>query len=147
MVEAVVHAVTEGAQPLRAKLAADVIAEIAVERREYVSGIAKCERQPRHLRHRHEGAKDVAAEVELELALLDHRDHRAVGAERALGKDLDPHGARGVRAHPFRHLLQADRIGAVGGLAQAQAIADLRALHGRAAGDGRTPAVGLRSAR
>src|SRR5205823_231357 len=81
VVKAVEPAMAECMETGGSELAADHIAERAVERREHRGIVAEGERQQRQRARRRDAAERGTGEIEIERALLHIGEHLRVGAE------------------------------------------------------------------
>src|SRR5438067_6103396 len=104
------------------ELAADHIAERAVERREHRGIVAEGERQQRQRARRRDAAERGTGEIEIERALLHIGEHLRVGAEATFREDIEAERAVGLAMDCLGHLGEALGGRARGGLVDAETV-------------------------
>ena len=115
MMKPVLQAVTKGMDAVRHQFGSDLVAERAVERREYRLRITERERQQRQGAGRRQPAEGGAGDKEFEPARAQIGEHLRVGTEPALGKHLEPELPAGFAADRLGHLGHPLAVGLAAG--------------------------------
>ena len=131
MMKPVLQAMAEGMDPVLRQLAADLIAERAVERCEHRLRIEKCEGQQRQCAGRRDLPERRTCHEEFEHAGAHIGEHLGVGSEPALRKHLDEEFPTRIPKDRLRHLGDPFDGRAGARLVEAKAIVKSRILIGR----------------
>ena len=114
--KAVLQAMAKRMNPVLRQLAADALAEPAVEGGEHRLRVGEGKRQQRQGAARRQLAEGGARDKEFERAAAQISEHLGIGAEAAFGEHLEPERAQGLAADRLGHLGQpllrraADRL-------------------------------------